>query len=203
MRNAERIALIGEALMLATALNFGIDQGAISVDAATNTPTPTVTPDALQSARATLAAVQRENERNKELTATRQQIDALRGTPAPTRVPSPTLTLAPDVLVIDRRELNQLIDKGVEIGVNARLTVIAVEQSARRTPIPSPVVRAAEKQQDGGPPGILWAGITAVAGFAGSLLAIRERTRIGPLIRRVPGGGRILTFIKRAINLND
>lgn len=138
----ERIGRFATAVLAGTVLGLVLDIGPKPVDAQTPTPTltpiGTPTPDRLATqvtdARATVTALEELKKKEEELKnirateiAIRQVLDELRGTP--TRTPTPN----PDVIVIPRKEFNELIDKGVKIGVEAELA----NRDKQSTPVPA------------------------------------------------------------------
>lgn len=182
---------IAGSVLAGAALGLAADHEAKPVSAAQdNTSTPVVTPARTPTpdARATrIAGTQTAQvaeidflQKEKTTTALSRQIDILRGTPPPSASSTPAPTLGPDVVTIDRKELNTLIDKGVDIGVNAKLTAIASERAVADAKAESAAERQRRGNQGdgGGPPGILGFLTVLGLGVAGAL-GIEHRNRVG------------------------
>lgn len=188
-------------VLLGTVLGIGLDQGSRTVDAQTPTPTPTPTgtptPDRLATqvvdARATVTALEELKKKEEELkkirateTAIRQVLDELRGTPTVTPTPTKTPTPNPDVVIIPRKELNELIDKAVVIGVEAELAKRARETTPAAPARPAPAQPGGIKDEHDPTPGpdigglIPWAVV-----LAGGGALVWQKRRIWGWIRRI------------------
>lgn len=139
------VVLLASVILASTAMGFAADeaQRSSSSEIGTLIPTPTLRPtptlDVLSAqiveARATITALAEQEKKEKEIADLKATVTALQGaikTPIPVAtpgrdiiivpVPMPPPTPSPDVVVIQRKDLNAFINKGVEIVLTAQPT---------------------------------------------------------------------------------
>lgn len=199
MRERDIIRLAA-ATVAAFSLNLALDSGISLAQGRNGTPTPTATktptptstrmPDVEGTKLVlthtalieSLSDEQKKAEIKAKIADAQRKLDELRGTPRPTATASATPTLPPtptedpDFINLPRRGLNDLIQKGIEIGVQAELN-----RRASLTPVPSATSAAAlervskEQEERGFPWGLaaVGGGVVAALGAAGVVLRRR------------------------------